>query len=303
MISSADMERLLARFSLEARSSLQNVLGQESFAGVLPASVVREVLRIEHLHSVGELALELLPLARYYASPATSNFHVGALCEGDSGALYLGANFEIAGQALSFTIHAEQSVIVNALCHQERGVKELTVSSMPCGHCRQFLNELDRASGLQIVVEGKKPTSLGQLLPEAFGPADFGFEGRLLAHAKWEISADCEDQDAVTQAAIDVARLSYSPYTHSPSAVAVATSEGGIVAGPYVENAAFNPSLAPILTVLDRLRFRGGTSDIQSAVLVELKDPKISQRTLTESVLTAVAPKVGLRIVTAKFIG
>ncbi len=38
---------------------------------------------------------------------------------------------------------------------------------------------------------------------------------------------------------------SYSPYTKSPSGAAIITKEGKVYAGPYVESAAFNPSLTP----------------------------------------------------------
>jgi cytidine deaminase len=261
------------------------------------------LLRIEHLNNVGDLALKLLSLARCYASAPTSKFQVGAVGEGISGALYLGANLEIAGQALPFTVHAEQSVIVSALSHRERGVKLLAVSSPPCGHCRQFLNELGQSAQLRVVVEDKEPTYLGELLPKAFGPADLGVRGALLMHSQWQLSTESGNPDPVAQAGIDAAHLSYSPYTRSPSGVAVAMSDSRIVAAPYVEIAAFNPSLAPILAVLDRLRFNGGISEIQSAVLVETSDSKISQRALTELILTAIAPKIKLRIVTAKIIG
>jgi cytidine deaminase len=38
---------------------------------------------------------------------------------------------------------------------------------------------------------------------------------------------------------------SYSPYSHTPSGVALVLHDGQVVAGSYVENAAHNPGLAP----------------------------------------------------------
>ena len=64
----------------------------------------------------------LLPLAAQYAKPPVSNFKVGCVSRGLSGNLYLGANVEFAGEALSFTVHAEQSSIANAWMHGEEGI-------------------------------------------------------------------------------------------------------------------------------------------------------------------------------------
>src|SRR6187549_3071821 len=53
---------------------------------------------------VERLMTELLPVAREFARPPLSNFHVGAVALGTSGALYLGANFEVAHNALNQAI-------------------------------------------------------------------------------------------------------------------------------------------------------------------------------------------------------
>ena len=49
----------------------------------------------------------------------------------------------------------------------------------------------------------------------------------------------------LNRALIDCARRSPQPYTRSPSALAVRTACGREVAGAYLENAAFNPSIPP----------------------------------------------------------
>ncbi|MHB2016534.1 MAG: cytidine deaminase [Candidatus Xenobia bacterium] len=123
----------------------------------------------------------LIPLAQPHARPGVSQFHVGAAGLGRSGNVYLGMNMEIANLAIGNTTHGEQGVVNNALTHGERGLSALAVSDAPCGHCRQFLNELVDAKGLKILVPGKEPTTLAKELPADFGPKDLGVDGALLS--------------------------------------------------------------------------------------------------------------------------
>ena len=97
--------------------------------------------------------------------------------------------------------------------------------------------------------------------------------------------------DPVTQAALDAARKSYAPYSKSPSGVAIRSHSGRIYRGCYIENVAFNPSLSPLQTALAGM-IRSGEpySAIMGVVLVEVQEAKISQRAVTETVLTAIAP-------------
>lgn len=49
-----------------------------------------------------------------------------------------------------------------------------------------------------------------------------------------------------TKAALRQAVQSYAPYSHCPSGLAIVTAGGAIYSGPYLESAAFNPSLGPL---------------------------------------------------------
>ena len=49
-----------------------------------------------------------------------------------------------------------------------------------------------------------------------------------------------------TKAALQQAVQSYAPYSHCPSGLAIATAGGAVYSGPYLESAAFNPSLGPL---------------------------------------------------------
>lgn len=148
-----------------------------------------------------ELLQALIGTAKTQARPPVSQFHVGAAGLGKSGNIYLGVNLEFANLPLEFTVHGEQCVTANAYLHGETQLVALAVSAAPCGHCRQFLNELVGSDGLQILVPGKDATVLSKELPENFGPKDLNVDGALLSpkangltlaarNSVWSVSAD-----------------------------------------------------------------------------------------------------------------
>lgn len=292
----------LSQFSEAARKSLEAILFNERFDGSIDSEFVKDIIRLEGASkTLEQFMVDMLSIARLYSAPSTSGFKVGAVCEGASGNVYFGANLEIASAPLGFTIHAEQSAIGNALAHEERAVQRLAVTSAPCGHCRQFLNELTAASKLQLMIAGKPMTMLSSLLPESFGPADLGIQGGLLGQGEKPLTSVSGADDTLVKTALRAASRSYSPYTQAYSGVALRLKNRAIVAGSYVENAAYNPSLPPILAAIDRLRFSGREySDISEAVLVELESSKISQRGITRLLLDTIAPGTELRIVNAR---
>lgn len=298
-------QQSLSHFSEAARQRLEAALFDARFDGVLESGVVKDVLRLEGgAKTLEQFMISMLPVARLYSVPATSAFTVGAVCEGASGNIYLGANLEIANAPLGFTIHAEQSAIDNALAHGEKAVLRLAVTSAPCGHCRQFLNELTTASTLEVLVDGKPNTTLATLLPDSFGPADLGVKGALFGQSEIHLALMSGTGDALVQAALRAATRSYSPYTLSYSGVALQLKDKTIVEGSYVESAAYNPSLPPIISAINRLRFSGHQpSDISGAVLIELAESKISQQGITRLLLEAVAPGTELRVVKVRITG
>lgn len=213
-----------------------------------------------------EIDPALLAEAAKHARPPISNFRVGAIARGTSGKLYFGANVEFAGEALSFTVHAEQSAVVNAWMAGEGGIDVVATSAAPCGYCRQFLNEL--ATDLTIVMPGQS-RRLAELLPHSFGPRDLGIAGGLLQYERPRLTID--EQDELAQAALAAANMSYAPYSHSWAGVALRTRDGAVVRGAYAENAAFNPSLSPLQAALSQLNLRGGAwDDIAECALVRV---------------------------------
>lgn len=212
----------------------------------------------------------LLAEAAKLARPPISNFRVGCVARGLSGALYPGTNVEFAGEALSFTVHAEQSAVTNAWMSGEEGIDLIAVTAAPCGYCRQFLNELVTADKLTIIM-GDVTQPLTALLPHAFGPRDLGVDGGLMQREEHALAIEGGDQ--LEQAALKAANMSYAPYSKSYAGVALRTKDGSVATGAYAENAAFNPSMSPLQVALSRLNLAGGRfEDVEDAVLVAVDD-------------------------------
>ncbi|WP_448189615.1 cytidine deaminase [Azospirillum sp. sgz301742] len=208
----------------------------------------------------------LLPLAALYARPPISGFRVGAVALGLSGALYLGANIEFPGQALSCSVHAEQAAVANAWANGERGLSALAVSAAPCGYCRQFLNELANPPG--ILLPNRPAVPLAALLPDAFGPRDLGVAGGLMEPADHGLVIP--DADPLVQAALAAANASYAPYTGAHAGVALRTADGAVFQGRYAENAAFNPGMAPLQAAVAQFVLSGRRiEEVTAAALVE----------------------------------
>jgi cytidine deaminase len=292
------LARILPKFKENSRDRLLRLLREPGFSGQIPASEVKGLLETEgKRHET--LMLELLPLARTYSRPPISNYLVGVVARGLSGALYLGANLEIPGHSLGFSVHGEQSAISNAYMHAEGGVSAIGVTAAPCGHCRQFMNELSPGADIQILVQGSRATNLSSLLPNAFGPKDLGAKDGVFPVKEVDLNLREGMSDEFAVAALDAARKSYAPYTKAHSGVAIGTGSGRIYKGSYIENAAFNPSLSPLQTALVALIAAGENhAAISRATLVEIDGAAISQRSVAEAALGAIAPAVKLQVVT-----
>jgi cytidine deaminase len=230
-------------------------------------------------------------LAQTFARPVISGFRVGAVVQGSSGSLYLGANFEIAGHALGLTAHAEQAALANAYMCGEDGVSAIGVTAAPCGHCRQFLNEFSLDGDLRVLLQGRPAVLLSELLPITFGPKALGAEQGALPIRRVDLALVTPATDPLMLVALDAARRSHAPYTGSHAGIAIRTSEGRVYAGSYIENAAFNPSLSPFHSALAGLFAAGvDAGDVTEAALVEVEGAKISQESFVRLALTASAP-------------
>ncbi len=291
---------VLSKFASATREKLLATISSPSYRGQIDSGTVQELVRLERIGS-DDLMLALLPLARAGSYAPLSNYHVGAVIQGSSQSLYLGNNIEVPGQVLGLAVHGEQAACANAYMWGEKGVTTLAVTGAPCGHCRQFLNEMLPDGSLRVLFPGTAATTLGALLPMAFGPKALGETQGALPIRETRLELREATADFATRAALDAARRAYSPYTRSPAGVAVVTASGRMFSGSYIENVAYNPSLSPFQAALAGLFAAGeSASSIVRAVLVETEDARISQKASSQTTLESLAPGARLAIVFAK---
>lgn len=287
----------LSDFGPPAKTILEAVLKDESYRGRIQPAEVAALMNAEQL-TRDALMLKLIPVAKSFAHPPLSNYFVGAVALGNSGSLHLGCNIEIPGNMLGLAVHAEQAAVANAYMSDEEGVPALTVGAAPCGHCRQFLSEVSPELSMRLIMKDGSSVRLSDLLPQAFGPKNLGFTQGSFPVKRAHLSLAAPSDDSLVAEAFKAACSAYSPYTRSPSGVALSTATGRVFLGAYIENAAFNPSLPPLEAALAGYFAAGqNAGEIQRAVLVERGKAGISQLLTTQSVLSALAPAARLQSV------
>ncbi|MEZ8823878.1 cytidine deaminase [Vibrio amylolyticus] len=275
---------------------LRPIFSDKSFDATISKQQFQELLAISKLNDA-DLRVALLPFAAAFSYAPISKFFVGAIVRGLSGRLYFGANVEIAGVQLGQTVHAEQSAISHAWMKGEEGVTDITINFSPCGHCRQFMNELTTANELVIQLPQKEQKSLQQYLPESFGPADLGVTAGLMT--KVDHNYSCGENDPLLAIALERLNTSHAPYTKNLSGVAIQVKGGKIYSGAYAENAAFNPSLPPLQVAMIQLLLDGESmSNIESAALIEMAEGDISHVADTQATLEAINPDISLSYLT-----
>ncbi|MBV7435161.1 cytidine deaminase [Cardiobacteriaceae bacterium TAE3-ERU3] len=215
----------------------------------------------EDLTAQIKYALSLLDEIKQLAVVPVSQFQVGAIVIDDEGNAYAGVNQEYAGAAMGQTVHAEQSAIAHAWSRGAREIRHVIVNYPPCGHCRQFMNELRDSDQIRIHLPEEQNLPLHGILPHDFGPAHLGMSERLLDQSRVELKATIAVEDDLMQAAIDAAQYSHAPYSGAYAGVALLLKDKSIITGRYAENAAYNPSLPPLQAALNLLHLRGLDTD------------------------------------------
>ncbi|WP_025820662.1 cytidine deaminase [Shewanella marina] len=239
----------------------------ESFSGMISAQQLAQ-LCVESELTEPELLLALLPIASAMANPPISEFYVGAIAKAKSGNIYMGANIEINQQALFHSVHAEQHAISHAWLAGETEITDIVVNFSPCGHCRQFINELVNGQQITIHLPEQTPKALSHYLPYAFGPSDLNITTPLLSLQKQNLTILSDDP--LVNEAVEQANLSYAPYSNTYAAVVLQTKSGDVFVGRYAENAAFNPSMQPMqMALANLLRNNQEYTEINRAILVE----------------------------------
>lgn len=126
------------------------------------------------------VALAEAAMTRAYAP--YSRFHVGAALLCANGTVYTGCNIENA--AFGPSVCAERVAFFSAVRDGERDFVKIAVVggpggkirtfTAPCGVCRQVMREFCRDDFTVLAFDGERvrSTSLIDLLPESFSPAD-----------------------------------------------------------------------------------------------------------------------------------
>ena len=275
---------------------LKPIVEDKNFSATISVAQFNELMTLTAL-SDSELRIALLPLAASYSYSPISNFCVGAIARGLSGILYFGANIELPGSPLAQAVHAEQSAISHAWMKGEKGIQDITINYSPCGHCRQFMNELSSADKMMVQLPNRQAKTLQEYLPESFGPKDLNIKTLLMEDKpqKYAIS----DNDLLLTNAVAALNISHAPYSENYCGIAVQLDDQSIYIGAYAENAAFNPSLPPLQVALIQILLAGKDfAQISTVVLVELEAGKISHKSTTQSVLDTLELGIQLNYLT-----
>lgn len=266
-LTTADTEYIFSHLATEIQQLLNITDGSYHYFPAHQVIAVCQQMGIER----ATLGLQLLPLAASFAVTPVSHFNVGAVAFDSQGNAYLGANFEFCGVAINQTIHAEQSAIANAWACGARDIALLVINYAPCGHCRQFLNEVNLAANFCIQLPNHKAQPLSYYLPDDFGPFDLGIQQRILQQ-----QLPTQEGNLLAQAT-GACQVSHAPYSGTHSGIALCYDDA-IVMGCYGENAAFNPSLPPLQMALNTRRLQGKNWQlVHEAIMVE-SNPTLSQR-------------------------
>lgn len=243
---------------------------------------VEQLVQQNQMNDAIDLALSLLPQAAECAVVPVSHFKVGAIAIDDKGNFYFGANQECAEAAMAQTVHAEQSAVSHAWSRGATRLAHIVVNYTPCGHCRQFLNELRDADKLLIHLPHARNNRLHDYLPDSFGPADLAIEERLLDTINHDFRLpENVDSSDLLQAALTAMNRSYAPYSQAFAGVALQLASGEIFSGSYAENAAYNPSFPPLQMAINVLRMAGfEVNDVVAAALVCVKPNHHTAHTL-----------------------
>lgn len=251
---------------------------KQNYRAQLSVQAIEQYCQQYQLTPIG-LALACLPIAACYARVPVSNFYVGAIAIGKSGTFYFGANQEFAQEAMQQTVHAEQSAVSHAWLAGEEALSDMVVNYTPCGHCRQFMNELNSAPQLKIHLPHSQNNLLHSYLPDAFGPKDLNIEKMLFDPQRHVVPTET---DPLVRAAMDACSYSYAPYSQAISGVALQVGEH-IIQGRYAENAAFNPSFLPLQSALNYRRLQGLEDVAVSRIILAERKAILSHRNMTVS--------------------
>ncbi|XP_028770231.1 cytidine deaminase 1-like [Neltuma alba] len=277
---------------------------------VIEASEAESLAKSSGLN-LKQLLPSLVKSAQTLARTPISHFDVGAVGVGPSGRIFFGVNLEFPGLPLHHSVHAEQFLVTNMFINGETNLDYLAVSAAPCGHCRQFFQEIRGAPDIKILItsdEEQDFTPLSKFLSHRFGPHDLlpddapllleprhnglRFSGEINKSPTGVCNNGYHPNEKLKYAALEAANKSHAPYSGSPSGVALIDSNGNIYKGSYMESAAYNPSMGPVQAALVAYVAGGGDyQKIVGAVLVEKEEAVVKQEQTAKLLLQSISSK------------
>ncbi len=155
------------------------VLADAHFPALLTADQVTTLKQATGLDE-DALAFALLPPAAACARADLSHFNVGAIARGVSGTGTSAETWSFSVRPCSKPSMRSRAPSVTPRLRGEKALRAITVNYTPCGHCRQFMNELNSGLELRINLPGRAPHTLRDYLPDAFGPKDLEIKTLLM---------------------------------------------------------------------------------------------------------------------------
>ncbi|MES2614448.1 MAG: cytidine deaminase [Bdellovibrionota bacterium] len=259
-----------------------------------------------------EFLFYALNYARNLSQPLISNFKVGAVGLGVSNKLYFGANIEFLKFPLNQTIHAEQALVSMAYSQMETGLKEVYLTAFPCGHCRQFMREMNNFAEVKIFVSSEKKKSflLSQLLPNSFGPQDLQVTqylfGKILDNKKFKFVHNTSKKisEQIKEKLLFALERSFCPYSQNPSAVVLQFNDVSLAAqnllicGSCIESCAYNPSLSAFhMAYAQAILSKQDLKKLKVVYFSEQENAVVVHENCTRELLALVAPQAEFYVI------
>jgi cytidine deaminase len=229
------------------------------------------------------------------AKPLVSGYKVSCIVQTET-IDYDGINVEITPQ---YNIHAEQSAIHNAIVNGATQIKSIYLQDSPCGHCRQFINEIDE--NIEIFFKGET-VKIKDLIPNSFGQEELlGKKVSPFVEFSNPIEHFVNPMDYIDDIKESIAAFEYmcsfSPYTKSNCGLIIST-DNSLFRGRYIEAAAFNMSVLPIMGAFSQFFLSGNDIySIRDVILVENKNRPVNHGKITKEILSYLQIEDKLKVI------
>lgn len=210
---------------------------------------------------------------------------------------------ELPDLPLNFSIHAVQFLVVSLKLNFDLALRDLAISNdgshyyAPCGHCCQFLQEINKGNEIQTLIT--EPTGPGfmpleMLLPQSFSRystiSDDVPDVLLLRDNGLTLK---NSYGVFKEMALAAANRSYAPHSNAPSGVVLCDRGGKMYSGSYLESVADIPSLGPLQAALVNFVIDTGGREFKNIVVAVLVETRSSfpQADTAKMIIQKIAPE------------